>query len=304
MGKKERKGWKSLVDDAVTRVIEDEVSKQVRDALGSEDYVLQRAVNEVGKSVMTASPAIRELVEKHMLRILRKSFEDMELEDRGAWAIERTDAVEPKPHYLRVSVNGQGKNRYRCTNYAPDALLFLRAEDAERFLDAVALPFPGKVARIEGVDDERLNLQVQGWEESARHHCESATFYRGLIEQIGNKFGTRAYFADDGSKQDHVLALKVPELVEEMLLHLGEFRGGLSALDNAIAVQQDDGNWNYDAYMHGMLNALLFAKSCFTGEDPEYRKAPEQWLCDNPDFKGPVPEHIGVSEDGQEVLKK
>jgi hypothetical protein len=56
----------------------------------------------------------------------------------------------------------------------------------------------------------------------------------------------------------------------------------LGELDKVLAIQASDGNWNYDAYMHGMLNGMIMAKSCITGETPEFREAPKQWLADRP----------------------
>jgi hypothetical protein len=48
-------------------------------------------------------------------------------------------------------------------------------------------------------------------------------------------------------------------------------------------VQCSDGNWNYDQYMHGMANGMIFALSLFDDKAPEYIEAPEQWLKDLPD---------------------
>lgn len=52
------------------------------------------------------------------------------------------------------------------------------------------------------------------------------------------------------------------------------------SLDDAINIQCSHGNWNYDAYMHGMANGMIFARSCITDEDPKYLKAPKTWLID------------------------
>ena len=51
-------------------------------------------------------------------------------------------------------------------------------------------------------------------------------------------------------------------------------------LDDLIAVHCDDGNWNYDPYMHGFANGLLLAKAVLNNEDPEYLEAPETWKKD------------------------
>lgn len=51
-------------------------------------------------------------------------------------------------------------------------------------------------------------------------------------------------------------------------------------LDDVIAVQCADGNWNYDPYMHGLANGLLLAKSIFTKVEPDFLEAPETWKKD------------------------
>jgi hypothetical protein len=48
-------------------------------------------------------------------------------------------------------------------------------------------------------------------------------------------------------------------------------------------VQCNDGNWNYDPYMYGMANGMIFALSLFDDKPPEYLEAPEVWLKDLPD---------------------
>ena len=55
----------------------------------------------------------------------------------------------------------------------------------------------------------------------------------------------------------------------------------LDQLDEMIDIQCSDGNWNYDSYMQGMANGMIFARSCITGVDPVYVEAPETWGCDS-----------------------
>lgn len=49
------------------------------------------------------------------------------------------------------------------------------------------------------------------------------------------------------------------------------------ALDDLLDVQCADGNWNHDAYMHGMANGLILAKSLFSNKRPEFLDAPKVW---------------------------
>ena len=45
-----------------------------------------------------------------------------------------------------------------------------------------------------------------------------------------------------------------------------------------LAVQGNAGNWDYDAYMHGLYNGMEFMLSIMEEREPEFRKAPKQWL--------------------------
>lgn len=50
-------------------------------------------------------------------------------------------------------------------------------------------------------------------------------------------------------------------------------------LREMVKIQCQDGNWNYDSYMHGMANGLLLAMSAIDGSAFEGLSAPEQWLA-------------------------
>jgi hypothetical protein len=45
-------------------------------------------------------------------------------------------------------------------------------------------------------------------------------------------------------------------------------------------VQGSHGNWNYDAYMHGMYNGMEYALALLEERDPEFKAAPPEWLAD------------------------
>ena len=69
----------------------------------------------------------------------------------------------------------------------------------------------------------------------------------------------------------------------------------VKTLKEMLAVQCSDGNWNYDPYMHGMANGMIFALSLFEGGRPEYLEAPDVWLKDVPNNENPVSDE-GVSQ--------
>tara|TARA_R110000850_G_scaffold100316_7_gene207535 strand:+ start:926 stop:1255 length:330 start_codon:yes stop_codon:yes gene_type:complete len=52
----------------------------------------------------------------------------------------------------------------------------------------------------------------------------------------------------------------------------------LESTQDIVSVQCNDGNWNYDAYMHGLANGMLIVQSMFTDKAPVFLEAPEVWL--------------------------
>jgi hypothetical protein len=56
----------------------------------------------------------------------------------------------------------------------------------------------------------------------------------------------------------------------------------LGKLRELALIQREHGNWNFDAYMHGMANGLQLAVAVMEDREPEYLKAPPRWLCDVP----------------------
>lgn len=60
-------------------------------------------------------------------------------------------------------------------------------------------------------------------------------------------------------------------------------QNSLKTLREMKDVQCNDGNWNYDPYMHGMANGMIFALSLFDDKQPEYLDPPKVWLKDLPD---------------------
>jgi len=52
----------------------------------------------------------------------------------------------------------------------------------------------------------------------------------------------------------------------------------IEELENFTDIQCNDGNWNYDPYMHGMANGMLFSLSLLKDEEPKYLDAPDKWL--------------------------
>jgi hypothetical protein len=47
--------------------------------------------------------------------------------------------------------------------------------------------------------------------------------------------------------------------------------------EHLIKIHSKDGNWNYDPYMHGLLNGMKLIHSVYTDKEYEPYDAPKQW---------------------------
>jgi hypothetical protein len=74
-----------------------------------------------------------------------------------------------------------------------------------------------------------LRAERDGWIEAAAQHLRNEEWMRGLLEQIGALFGDAARTSDDGSVQDSVLLLRVPELAAAMKAERDRLRGAQDA---------------------------------------------------------------------------
>ena len=89
---------------------------------------------------------------------------------------------------------------------------------------------------------EAVAKRINSWMCDAAQYLRNQQFCHGLIVKIGEKFGKPAYTSDDGSVQQDVLALKVPELVDLLFAELSRqsreawMRGDLSTADRIAAL--------------------------------------------------------------------
>jgi len=56
------------------------------------------------------------------------------------------------------------------------------------------------------------------------------------------------------------------------------FKKHEQATDDLVKTQCSNGNWNYDAYMHGMANGMILIQSLFKNKPAVFLKAPKIWL--------------------------
>jgi hypothetical protein len=62
----------------------------------------------------------------------------------------------------------------------------------------------------------------------------------------------------------------------------------LAKLEELLKIQLQDGNWNYDPYMHGMANGLILAVAIMKDEEPKFLKASGEWLANRENETAPV----------------
>ena len=55
----------------------------------------------------------------------------------------------------------------------------------------------------------------------------------------------------------------------------------ISTLEQQLEIQSMHGNWNFDPYMHGFTNGMIYAIALMKGSTSvEFKDAPEEWMCD------------------------
>lgn len=60
-----------------------------------------------------------------------------------------------------------------------------------------------------------------------------------------------------------------------------EFNRRIEASNDLLKIQRQNGNWNYDGYMHGLLNGMLLTHSIFTGCNYMPENKPTKWARPN-----------------------
>ena len=88
------------------------------------------------------------------------------------------------------------------------------------------------------LENGRLKAEIENWKAESQQQCNNAQFYRGLVVRIGEMFGVEARTSDDGSIQEDVLCLKVPELVERLKTENADLKDSLKkSVDLMIEAQ-------------------------------------------------------------------
>ena len=85
--------------------------------------------------------------------------------------------------------------------------------------------------------------ESENWKDSAAQFARGQEFYQGIVAKIGEMFGVAAKTSDDGSVQDSVLALRVPELVERQQTEFAKLRALLRQCAIVIRKVQEEDNF-------------------------------------------------------------
>ena len=59
-----------------------------------------------------------------------------------------------------------------------------------------------------------------------------------------------------------------------------ELKKRITKLNQCVQIQCTDGTWDWDSYMFGMANGMIFSQSVIKNEDPEFMTAPKMWGVD------------------------
>lgn len=94
--------------------------------------------------------------------------------------------------------------------------------------------------RISYEDFDRMLAERDNWIETANSAYGDVEFYQGIVRQIGELFGEAAKTSDDGSIQQDVLALKVPELVEALKAERDNWKERYDGTANAVLALHGD----------------------------------------------------------------
>lgn len=82
-------------------------------------------------------------------------------------------------------------------------------------------------ATLRALLDER-----DAWMETARHHLNNEMWLRGLLDQVGQRFGADARRSDDGTDTGKVLLLRVPECVATLEAERDRLREALQQVSD------------------------------------------------------------------------
>lgn len=126
-----------------------------------------------------------------------------------------------------------------------------------------------------------------GISDDLNSHVTSVTMRGMPVEFVQSDSNTILFL--DGPEYPNEEHREMVENAEEST-EQDKIQQAIQTLRDLTQIQCSDGNWNYDEYMHGMANGMLFALSLFESGEPKYLDAPDAWLKDAVAAMEPKPE--------------
>jgi len=153
---------------------------------------------------------------------------------------------------------------------------------------------------VEWIEHDGGDCPVPGdWRVEFSHESGGHVFGRGgLLARLFCWGPIVAYrIISTGEQERQFKSEEHREMVEdaEESTEQDKIQQAIQTLRDLTQIQCSDGNWNYDEYMHGMANGMLFALSLFESGEPKYLDAPDVWLRD----KGKTDQKIGAGSGGK-----
>jgi len=87
-----------------------------------------------------------------------------------------------------------------------------------------------------------MNKNAEYWKSVAEQAMRNVEFYQGLLDDCARHLGVEAFTADDGSIMEEPVRLKIPELVQKLVLKkrkLSPFAQRLADVMRAENLKQD-----------------------------------------------------------------
>jgi hypothetical protein len=76
---------------------------------------------------------------------------------------------------------------------------------------------------------------ASAWRETAARHCRNEAFYRDLVTDCGYVLGGNCFVQNDGGVVSEPLALRVPEVVREVVADLADAKMAIHNLEGSLA---------------------------------------------------------------------
>jgi hypothetical protein len=177
--------------------------------------------NRMRRPVAAPTEVIEAWQKDHME--MKRKFENL-MKD---WYEQRSDLADARNKITDLQKELQGKellvkklDHIEKTTIRLRGFREINSHDPARCIEDAASLITDLTRRLEDALSNKVIAEKErdGWQGTAAQHLRNEDFYRGIVTDIGNMFGLKARIADDGTICEGVLALRVPELVAEIIM--------------------------------------------------------------------------------------